>query len=58
MKNRFTNPGLIEERIRNQIDPFDRSANGQIINLEKVKIDETYPRTILNNLDYWSKHIA
>lgn len=58
MGNKYTNLQLIEERINNQIDPFERSANGALIKLEKVDIDESYPSTILNNLDKWAHHIA
>jgi len=58
MKDKFTNIKTIEDKIANQIDPFNRKANGELIRLEKVAVDETYPQTILNNLDYWKKHIA
>ncbi|MHA2427104.1 MAG: hypothetical protein ACXADB_03640 [Candidatus Hermodarchaeia archaeon] len=58
IKDRFLDTELIQERIRNQIDPFERTGAGEIIRLEKVEVDDTYPSTILNNLDYWSRHMS
>lgn len=58
MNDKFTDEDKIKERIKNHIDPFDRLANGEIQKLSRVEVDETYPNTILNNLEFWSKYIA
>ena len=42
----------IENSISNLKDPFERD-----INLKKVKIDDTYPDYIRNNLDLFKKWI-
>jgi len=60
MTNKFTDEKKIEERIKKQQDPFDRivPATGEVQKLTKVPVDKTYPQTILDNIDFWSKHIA
>ena len=58
MKDRFTDTEKIQHRIDNQIDPFERVVKGEVMKLEKVELDETYPSTILNNLDYWKQYMA
>lgn len=55
----FTDPKRIEERLIQQLDLFDRKdKEGNIQKLTKCEVDDTYPNTILNNLDYWSKYIV
>lgn len=60
MFDKYTNEKGIEERIKKQQDPFDRTvkATGKVQKLTKVLVDETYPQTILDNIDFWSKYIA
>jgi len=60
MSEKYTNEKKIEERIQKHQDPFDRiiPATGEVQKLTKVLVDETYPQTILDNIDFWSKHIA
>lgn len=58
IKDKFTSTQLIQERIKNHIDPFERTSKGEVMKLERIELDDTYPKTILNNLDYWAKHIA
>jgi|GEM_PF-5517825 hypothetical protein len=59
MKNKFTDEEKIKERISKQQDPFDRTlSTGEVQTLTKVPVDETYPQTILDNIDFWSKYIA
>lgn len=43
----------IEKRKENLEDPLGRTS----ISLEKIEIDDLYPKTILNNLEYWKKYI-
>lgn len=52
-RERFTNPDHIRHRILTQSDPFDRPKH-----LTLVNVDETYPKTILNNLEHWSQYMA
>jgi beta-1,4-mannosyl-glycoprotein beta-1,4-N-acetylglucosaminyltransferase len=49
---KFTNVDKIKEKIKNKKDLFDRP-----ISFEVVPVDKTYPKTILNNLEFWSKYI-
>lgn len=59
MKNKFTDEENIKERISKQQDPFDRTlSTGEVQTLTKVPVDGTYPQTILDNMDFWSKYIA
>lgn len=53
----FVDEKLIEERIKSKTDPFERLIPGEFDKLIKVNIDNTYPETILNNLNYWEKYI-
>ena len=58
MKDRFTDTEKIQHRIDNQIDPFERVIQGEVMKLEKIELDETYPSTILNNLDLWKEYMS
>jgi hypothetical protein len=59
MSDKYTDEKKIEERIRKHQDPFDRIlATGEIQKLTQVLVDKTYPQTILDNIDFWSKYIA
>jgi hypothetical protein len=49
----YTDPEQIEQRIRTQTDPFDHGRE-----LVKVEVDDSYPSTILSNLEFWRKHIC
>jgi beta-1,4-mannosyl-glycoprotein beta-1,4-N-acetylglucosaminyltransferase len=56
---RFKDLEQIQYRIDNLIDPFDRTTkDGTLRRLFKTEIDDTYPKTILNNLEEWEKYIA
>lgn len=48
---KYTDIDKIQERIKDLKDPYDRTK------LLKVQVDDTYPKTILNNMPYWSKYI-
>ena len=52
-RERFTNTDHIRQRIMTHSDPFDRPKHLTLVNL-----DETYPKTILANLDQWTSHMA
>jgi len=52
-KPMYTDVRHIRNAIKNKKDIFGRHKNFQ-----KVEIDNTYPATILNNLDKWKKFIA
>jgi len=57
--NKFTNTDKIIKRIENMVDPFERKTkDGDLRMLFKTSIDDTYPKTILNNLDDWKEYIA
>jgi hypothetical protein len=60
MSDKYTDEKNIEERIKKHQDPFDRIVpqTGEIQTLTKVLVDKTYPQTILDNIDFWSKYIA
>ncbi len=49
----FTNEKKIEERIKNQVDIFDRN-----IKYEKVKLDGSFPKYILDNLNKYKSWIV
>ena len=51
-KLEFTNEKKIEERIKNKTDIFDRNFI-----YEKVDLDETFPKYILNNIIKYQKWI-
>ena len=51
-KFNFTNINNIQFRVENLIDPFDRNYK-----LKKIKIDETYPKFILDNQEYYKDWI-
>ena len=51
-KTDFTNIDNIKNRVENLIDPFDRNYK-----LKKIKIDETYPKFILDNQEYYKDWI-
>ncbi len=51
-KLEFTNEKKIEERIKNKTDIFDRNFM-----YEKVDLDETFPKYILNNINKYQKWI-
>ena len=51
-KPEFTDLKKIEERIKNRIDIFDRNYK-----YEKVDLDSTFPKYILNNLDKYQDWI-
>ena len=46
----YTSPAQIERRMGDLTDLFDRGT------LERVKVDGTWPKAIVNNRDYWSKY--
>lgn len=55
----FTDPNKIQERLCQQLDLFDRKdKEGNVQKLTKCEVDETYPNTILDNLDDWAKYIV
>jgi len=47
----------IMERIKNREDPFGRTVNGVVPRYQKVPIDETYPKTMLENIENWKDYI-
>lgn len=47
----------IKERMRLRLDVLQRAKDGALIILDRIDIDERYPKTILNNLDFWKKYI-
>ena len=51
-KPEFTDEKKIEERIKNRIDIFDRNFK-----YEKVNLDDTFPKYILNNLNKYKDWI-
>lgn len=51
-KEQFTNIDKIKKRIENKGDPFDRPKY-----LTKVDVDDTYPSTILKNMDFWKNYM-
>ena len=51
-KEEFTDLKKIEERIKNRVDIFDRNYK-----YEKVDLDSTFPKYILNNLDKYQDWI-
>ena len=51
-KPEFTDVKKIEERIKNRVDIFDRNYK-----YEKVDLDSTFPKYILNNLDKYQDWI-
>ena len=51
-KSTFTQIKKIEYRINNLIDPFDRSNR-----LKRVNIDESFPKYLIKNQDYYSEWI-
>ena len=51
-KSNFTNIDNIKYRVENLIDPFDRNYK-----LTKTRIDETYPKYIFNNQEYYKNWI-
>jgi len=58
MKPRFTDVKEIQNRIDHKRDLYDRQDGyGLIQQLQKVEMDDTYPKTILNNLDEWKEWI-
>ena len=48
----FTDINNIKRRVENLIDPFDRSFM-----LNKINIDDTYPKYIIDNQDYYEEWI-
>lgn len=51
----YNNLENIKKSIENHVDIFGR-FNGNKFNV--VQVDESYPKEILNNLDYWRKYIV
>jgi beta-1,4-mannosyl-glycoprotein beta-1,4-N-acetylglucosaminyltransferase len=49
----YVDPNEIERRIAERVDPFDHGRE-----LVRVELDDSYPSTILNNLEFWRKHIC
>jgi len=49
----YTDPEEIERRITAQTDPFDHGNE-----LVRVEVDDSYPGTILNNMEFWRKHMC
>lgn len=57
-RREFAEPENIKKRISGLFDLFDRrDAAGNILRFRVVEVDETYPKTILNNIGYWKKYI-
>jgi len=48
----FTDINNIKRRVENLIDPFDRNFK-----LNKINIDDTYPKYIIDNQDYYEEWI-
>ena len=51
--NEFSSIEVISEKIEKKIDLFNRGEK-----YEKVKIDETFPEYLINNLDKYKKYIV
>lgn len=51
-KSNFTDINNIQFRVENLIDPFDRNYK-----LKKIMIDDTYPKYIFNNQEYYTNWI-
>ena len=51
-KSNFTDIDNIQFRVENLIDPFDRNYK-----LKKIMIDDTYPKYIFNNQEYYTNWI-
>lgn len=49
----YTDPVKIQDRIDRMIDPLDRPSNYQ-----RVEIDDTYPKYIRENMEYFQKWMA
>jgi beta-1,4-mannosyl-glycoprotein beta-1,4-N-acetylglucosaminyltransferase len=52
-REKFTDIGKIKKRVNGLSDLFDRGEG----KYQVVEVDQTYPKTILNNLRYWEKYI-
>ena len=51
--NKFSSIEVISEKIEKKIDLFNRGEK-----YEKVKIDNTFPEYLINNLDKYKKYIV
>ena len=49
---------VIISRLNNLEHIIYKNQDGNFVKLKKVEIDNTYPKTIMNNLSFWSKYIA
>lgn len=53
----FANLREIRDKMENRKDIYGRLLNHQDITFERVEVDETYPKTILDNLSEWESYM-
>lgn len=53
----FADLEKIREKMDKRLDVYERLLNGKAVTFEKVDIDETYPKSILDNLSDWESFI-